>query len=396
MELVGTAYKMGDVMELIAVEIEANKEKATTVVPTIIGDPGIGKSESLKALARSMNMDHFIVSLGALPMEWFSGLPEFAEMEIDETHHVDGRKTAKVTEWTMSDLVRSINVKTEKALKNGKEGLLVLLDDMHLVEPIIQKYLFEFLQNKTLQNYRVHEKAFLVGAMNGKDSAGLEGFLSAVIDRMALYNVEFDKEYWYTNIGVHLHPFVASFAQHGSNDKYFVGANSTDSASPSPRSWTELSNIIKILEKKTSGADFIKKLGMITESRVGHDAKLEFMKHVKLFQKFNFAEILKKKDKNFTVSSDISDQILTAFIIRYIRDKNEAEYLHEVVSKNLDKRTFISIFINEFITLYENLDQIQDENQKDAYRHLSSLVTSADEENQELFSIVVESFADLQ
>ena len=139
----------------------------------------------------------------------------------------------------MSDLVRTINIKAEQAVANGKRGLMVLLDDVHLVEPIVQKYLFEFFQNKTLQNFKLHEKAFLVAAMNGKDSAGLENFHSAVINRMAFYFAEFDKEFWYQNIGHTLHPYIASFAS-GPNDRYFTGANATDGASPSPVSYTHL------------------------------------------------------------------------------------------------------------------------------------------------------------
>jgi aspartyl aminopeptidase len=70
--------------------------------------------------------------------------------------------------------------------------------------------------------------------------------------------------------------------------------------------------------------------------------------------------------------------------------------LKKLVQNSLDRRTFISIFINEFITIYHNIDQIKDKTQKEAYTYLSEILTSNDEENQDLFNIIVESFSDMQ
>jgi len=403
--LIGTEYPMGQVMEVIGYEVDAIAGGRSNIVPTIIGDPGIGKSASMKNKAEKMNMDCYIVSLGALPMEYYSGLPEFGTMQTSAKYvlgeqviegNEDRLVEVKTAEWTMSDLVRNINSRAEQAVQNGRKGLMVLLDDVHLVEPIVQKYLFEFFQNKTLQNFKLHDNAYLVAAMNGKDSAGLEGFHSAVINRMAFYFAKFDKEYWYEHVGHTLHPYIASFAS-GPNDRYFTGANSTDGASPSPRAWTELSGIIPSLEG-TSSDNFIlnQKLQMTAESRVGRDAATEFLKHVKLFQKFDFESIFKAKDPEFKVSSDVSDQILTAFIIRYVRSKEDAEYLKVILEKNLKRRTFISIFINEFVTLFRNIQDIQDPKTKEAFTHLSTILTSEDAIDSELMDIVVDSLLDIQ
>lgn len=400
-EIQGSSYPMGAVMEIMKLELAAIEAGVSNLVPTIIGDPGIGKSASLKSLAADMNHDHYILSLGALPMEFFSGLPDFGTETMDSKYvlgnsvNQNEKMEVKVANWTMSDIIRTINIKTEEALVAGKDGLLVLLDDIHLVEPMVQKYLFEFFQNKTLQNYRVHEKAKLVGAMNGKDSAGLEGFLSAVIDRMAMYNVSFDKEYWYKNVGSTLHPLIASFASSG-NDRYFNGANQTDQSSPSPRSWTELSGMIEALEANSSNEHaFIEALRIITEARVGTEAKEEFIKHAKLFMKFNFAEIFRKADPEFRVSNDISDQILTAFMIRYMTSKADAEYLIHLIKANIEKRTFISILLNEFTIMHKGYHSLPDSKEKDAIKHLEELLTDSDTMDDEIVDMVCEALMDV-
>ncbi len=395
-EIVGREHLMGNVMEIVKLEINSAVKGATSLVPVIVGDPGIGKSASLKNMSEQMNYDSFIVSLGALPMEWFSGLPDFAMETMDPKYSVEGKTEIKTTVWTMSDLVRSINVNTENALAAGKNGLIVLLDDIHLVEPMVQKYLFEFFQNKTLQNYRIHEKAVMVGAMNGKDSAGLESFLSAVLNRMALYKAKFDKEYWYKYVGRTLHPYVASFAS-GPNDKYFSGANSTDGASPSPRTWTELSGIIPEAEVVAKGniSTLNNILSIMAEARVGTEATVEFMKHVKIFQKFDFESVLKKKDPNFKVTDDISDQILMAFIIRYIKSEDDAKYLIDIINNNMERRTFISIFVQEFDTLYGGISKMPAGKSKDAFQKLANLITSEEAVDSELIDVIVEGLLDV-
>lgn len=394
-ELMGTEYLMGEVVDLIGVEVKAQQLGVSSLVPTIVGDPGIGKSSVLKHKASQMNMDSYILSLGALPMEWFSGLPEFATEKFDPKYSANGASEVKVTEWTMSDIIRTINKKTEAAIASGKEGLIVLLDDLHLVEPTIQKYLFEFFQNKTLQNYKLHENAYLVGAMNGKGSAGLEGFLSAVLNRMAMYHAKFDKDYWYRNVGRTLHPYIASFAS-SSNDKYFNGANQTDSASPSPRTWTELSHLIPLLEAEAESLDVLNHaLKMSAEARVGKEATVEFMKHVKLFQKFDFESILKKKDTDFKVADDISDQILTAFIIRYMNTKQDAEYIKEIIEKNINQRTFLSIILNEFSIAYKDINLLEKGPKRDAINHLSVLLTDEEQSGDELVDIVCAALMDV-
>ncbi len=395
-EIQGRDHLMSDLMGIMKLEVESAAEGFTSLVPVIVGDPGIGKSASLKNMAEEMNYDSFIISLGALPMEWFSGLPDFAIETMDAEYSLEGKTEVKTTVWTMSDLVRSINVKTENAIAAGKKGLIVLLDDIHLVEPMVQKYLFEFFQNKTLQNYKIHKQALLVGAMNGKDSAGLESFLSAVINRMALYKAKFDKEFWYKYVGKNLHPYVASFAA-GPNDKYFSGANSTDGASPSPRTWTELSGIIPKAEKQARGnlQTLNHLLGIMAEARVGSEAAVEFVKHVKIFQKFDFESVLSKKDPKFKVTDDISDQILMAFIIRYIKSEEDAKYLIEIINNNMDRRTFISIFVQEFDTLYSGIKDMPAGKSKDAFKKLSDMITDADEVDSDLIDIIVEGLMDV-
>jgi hypothetical protein len=176
-----------------------------------------------------------------------------------------------------------------------------------------------------------------------------------------------------------------------------LGANATDGASPSPRTWPELSNMIIQVEKDHGSdlATLTRTLGIIAEARVGQEASIEFMKHVKVFQKFDFKSILEKKDKKFAVTNDISDQILMAFIIRYIQSEEDAEYLIDLINANKDRRTFISIFIQEFDTMYNDIGKMPDGKTKKAFTKLSDLVVDDTKVDSDLITIFVDGLLDV-
>jgi len=389
----GQNYFLREVMELMRFEIIAQASKKSNLVPAIAGDPGIGKSASIKALAEEMNTDCLIMSLGALPMEWFSGLPDFNKIKINKDISLIELDEVKVTEWTMSDIVRIIMLKTEHALANGKDGLIILLDDLHLVEPYTQKYLFEFFQNKTLQNFRLPEKAYLVAAMNISSSAGFEGFNEAVLDRMSIYSAKFDRDYWYDKIGATLHPLIASFTKDNSNMNLLLGANEMDTVSPSPRSWTELSTFLEVLEENARDEDeFLRMTRIASASRVGDEATREFIKHSKLFQKYNFSAKIKKGEV-FEVSDDLTEQILTGFVIRYMNTKKDAKFILDLINANKDKRTFVSTLLNEYNILNTMVNKNQDHPIKEPVEELASLLMDSDDN--ELIDLICSSMTDL-
>ena len=68
MELVGNAYKMGDLNQILKLELSMAINKATSLVPVVVGDPGTGKSQMLLAMARAMNFEPIIISGGTLAL----------------------------------------------------------------------------------------------------------------------------------------------------------------------------------------------------------------------------------------------------------------------------------------------------------------------------------------
>jgi hypothetical protein len=83
-------------------------------------------------------------------------------------------------------------------------------------------------------------------------------------------------------------------------------------------------------------------------------------------------------------------------MIRYIRSEEDAEYLKDILNNNHQRRTFISVLMNEFVTIYRNIGDIQDSKTKEGLVHLSNLLTSEDAIDSELIDIVMDSLIDIQ
>ncbi len=355
--------------DILIDEIDSGLHGYSNLVPVIVGPPGIGKSAVIKWTADKINQDHYIVSLGAVPYEYLSGLPEFAKTEYEG-------KTVNATEWTLPDIVRSINERTEAAITAGKDGLVVLLDDIHLMEPAAQKYMFEFFQNKTLQNYKLHPRASLVGAMNDSAAAGLEGFYSAILDRISMYFVKFDYAFWYENIGVDLNSIVAAFAK--THEDSIEGAESKDEVSASPRSYSELSEFFNyLLEHKgiePNSREFKDKMSWKAISTIGSKETQNLVEFFNSYIKYDFQKILDEKDINYDIPDDHIEQILTAFIIRSVKTKEQVDTVVEILFNNKDKSVFFSTALSEIALLTQTIPKLKDKTRKTTVTYLKKVI----------------------
>jgi hypothetical protein len=134
----------------------------------------------------------------------------------------------------------------------------------------------------------------------------------------------------------------------------------------------------------------------MTEARVGREATVEFMKHVHLFQKFDFQTVLAKKDPNFNVPDDISDQIIMAFIIRYVESNEDVDYLIDLLNRNKERRTFISIMINEYEIILRNLKDMPESKSKKAFEYLSECMIDESRIDEELFDTIIDGVIDIR
>lgn len=343
---------MKNAIELVKFELMAQEAKAVKQVPTLAGRPGIGKTESLKALAEELGYALIAVQLSAIAPEEFSGIPEFldAPVEFSKKFSVAGVGGAKFTRWTVPELVANANYKAEKIATQGGKGVIVLFDDIHAADPALERYMFNLFLDKTVGQYKLADNVLVCAAMNDSDEAGFRGFNAAVLDRLAVYPVDFDFDYWYQIMGGNLDHVVAAYLR--AHKERAQGDESVDKVSPSPRSWTELSNFIKFMRSKNVKITN-EKLKNATRARVGDEVAAELVKFNIIYERFDLESKIKLPADQIEVPSDMVEQIMFANIIRYVDSDKKAEKVIELIKKNINNNLFIAEIVNEAAVVHK-------------------------------------------
>jgi len=352
----GKKMKMSEALELVKIELLAQEAGRVKQVPTLAGRPGIGKTESLRALGKKLGYELITVQLSAVAPEEFSGIPDFldAPEEFSKKYSINKVGGAKFTRWSVPELVALANYRAEKIKQEGGKGVVVLFDDIHAADPALERYMFNLFLDKTVGQYKLADNVLVCAAMNDSDEAGFRGFNAAVLDRLAVYSVEFNFDDWYKIMGATLDPMVASYLRN--HQERMTADETTDKVSPSPRSWTELSNLVKFAREKgvkISGS----MLRNMAAARVGDEAAAELVKFNITYEKFNFEKMIKKPAKEITVPSDPIDQVMFGTLVRYAKTEEEGKTIAELIETKGDQApVFVSELINEIIILYNNED----------------------------------------
>ena len=342
---------MKNAIELVKFELLAQEAGAVRQVPTLAGKPGIGKTESLKALATELGYELIVTQLSAVAPEEFSGIPEFldAPKDFSGKYSVSGVNGAKITRWTVPELVANANYRAERIKEQGGKGVVVLFDDIHAADPALERYMFNLFLDKAVGQYKLADNVLICAAMNDSDEAGFRGFNAAVMDRLAVYPVEFDFDHWYKIIGGNLDNVVAAFLRN--HKERAQGEESVDSVSPSPRSWTELSNFLKFMRSKNVNIDNTM-LKNAARARVGDEVAAELVKFNVLYEKFNFEAKIKLPADKIQIPVDMVEQLMFAGIVRYVKTEEQGEKIVKLIENNKDANLFISELVNEIAVLY--------------------------------------------
>ena len=354
MNRLSKAIKMGNALKIVATEVNAQLVGVSKQVPCLAGKPGIGKTESLEGLARDMGHEFIAVQMSAVFPEEFSGIPDFrdADPELAKAWSVTGSSSAKFTQWSIPELVTLVNQKAKEAAIRGK-GVIVLFDDIHAADPTLERFMFNLLRQKRVGQYQLEENVALVAAMNDSGAAGFRGFNAAVLDRLAIYSVDFDFDHWYNNVvAADINTLVAAFLKIYHRE-HMLGEEDTQKITPSPRSWTELSALLNFAEESNVKFDTSELLAIVS-AKVGEEAAAEFMKFKITYEKYNFDEKIKKRSIE-EIGDDITEQIIWSNIVRHAQTREDGEYVIKLMAKNIEKTQFITSTVREIVSISQQL-----------------------------------------
>jgi len=315
----------------------------------IAGKPGIGKTQTMYAIAKELNMHVLQVSIPEVSTEELSGIPAFMDASHMDKYSVTSTTDSQATKWSVPQIIETAN---RLATEPGSNGCILFIDDLHRVNMAVAPYLYGLLGERKLGSFRLDSKVAIMGAMNDSDEAGFSGIDSPIKDRLGILPVPFDFDYWFDNFGKQLHFYVASFLK--THSTYAQEDESTMIEQfGTPRSWTHLANELALYDLKFIQAN----AATLAKQKVSKAASNELAKHIAYIEAIDFTAVVKAKKPIDVKSLKPLDQILYAYIINYVDSVKDAEYVMTLIDSNIDSSNFIGFIVGELFTKYQLLNK---------------------------------------
>lgn len=287
------------------------------------GPPGIGKSQTIKSLAKDLkeelkegNFQVVDIRLAQTCPEDLKGLPS-----LD--------KEAKTTEW----LVPNFLPKTGKGI--------IFLDEIGQAPPSIQAAALQLVLDRKLGDYVVPEGYGVFAATNSmEDRSHVHELGKALQNRFAHYKLlpptisdskaagQTDWTDWAIKEGVWEN--IVFFLKFKSTNLYKFVANDTDPSFATPRSWELASKLIKTALDK--GETDIQLIRQLMGGCVGVGVATEFIGWYKLNKKLDLNEILKHPKLAADIKEiDMQYTLACGLVGKYKQDKKLIEPIIDVV-----------------------------------------------------------------
>lgn len=276
------------------------------LVPMLCSSPGIGKSSIAKAIAQEHNLEVIDLRLSQSDPTDMNGFPKIFEC---------GTKAGYVPMDTFPI--------TSTPLPEGKDGWLLLLDEMNSAPLSVQAAAYKVVLDKEVGLHSLHEKVFIMAAGNlSTDQAIVNRMSTAMQSRMVHFELELETKAWLNWAYLADIDFrITSFIKFKNEILHKFDPNHNDRTFPCPRTWHFLSDIIK--QWPVIGKE---KLAILCGT-VGEGAGREFLMFSEIFQQLPTIEAILKAPELFVVPSEPSIKYAISGLISNHFNKDTAEQL---------------------------------------------------------------------
>lgn len=273
------------VKPFVIANVKLQCKRAVTSRACILGSPGCGKSDLLRQICEENKWGLAVKYLSNMSLEQITGIP----CRVEDGDHARFTKP-EIFNFDELDYMPD-------GYEAGKSVTVLLIDDFHLADKVMQKYLFQLLTYKSISGYRLPANCAIVMAGNRMTDKALAHTVPApVMNRIAVYEVKADPKDWVENFafrhGVR-HDVISFISSRG--DKYLFQEPIESAPWASPRSWTFLSEQMDEYEEEFGQLN-ANDLKFIANSLVGGEFASEFIAYRELFAKWDIGEMAGKSD----------------------------------------------------------------------------------------------------
>ena len=278
----------------------------TTARMCIIGSPGCGKSDLLRQICEENGWGLVVKYMSNMSLEQITGIP----CKVEDGDHA---RFTKPEIFNFDELDY-----TPEGYDSEKTTTVLLIDDFHLADKVIQKYLFQLLTYKAINSYRLPDNCAIILAGNKLSDKALAHTIPApVMNRISMYEVKADPKDWVDNFAFKhgVRADIISFIS-SRGDKYLLQDPIESSPWASPRAWTFLSEQMDQYEE-LYGEIPTSKLKFIANSLVGNEFGSAFIMYKELFSKWSVEKLKGKTEDELKLlfEKEISKNPIAAYAI---------------------------------------------------------------------------------
>jgi len=240
------------------------------LTPMISGDPGIGKSEIVKAIAEKYSLVLVDERLSTYDPTDLNGLPKI------------GTERASFIPFDTFPL-------EDTPIPPGSHGWLIFLDEFNSATMAVQSAAYRLILDKSVGRHKLHPRAVIVCAGNLATSGAIVNRLgTAMQSRLIHLELFVSVPLWLTWASTHGIDYrILSYINNVPENLLRFDPKHTDKTFASPRTWEFTSRLISKLDTK--------KLSSIIEllaGSIGEGVAMEFVSHCEIYNDMpTFAQI---------------------------------------------------------------------------------------------------------
>jgi hypothetical protein len=200
----------------------------------ILGKMGMGKTASLKELAKELGIGYCELRLVNMTETDMLGIPTIS--------------STGTTTYASNDL---LPIET----RDGERGILAL-DEITSCSAVMRAAAYQLLDGqRALGNYKLPEKWICVGLGNGPDDGGVfNGAEAALFTRCYGFRVALSLEAWKSwALKNNINPSVTAYLSYAPDKLHVYNPDELDGLCPTPRTWEKLSKLLNAKEKYNNG-----------------------------------------------------------------------------------------------------------------------------------------------
>lgn len=272
-------------------------------VPVIKASPGVGKSQIVKQVADTYNLELIDVRLSQLDPTDINGFPSLKDGRSDycppKVFPIEGDQ-----------------------VPDGKNGWLLFLDEINSAPISVQAAAYKLVLDRMIGAHKIHESVYIVAAGNlSTDKAIVNRMGTAMQSRMVHLNLAVNHKDWLDwayKTGIDSR--ITSFIEFKPELLHRFDPNHKDDTYPCPRTWEFMSDIFK-------GTETLDETDIaIAAGTVGEGAAVEFNAFAQIYGSLPSIKDILNDPTNVPISHDMS--------VRYALSGLVA---HNVEEPNIDK-----------------------------------------------------------